>query len=608
MPRSVDFQEYADADLMACQVADKYIEWDMYRNGAMALSKEVREYIFATSTKNTSASTLPWKNSVHIPKLCQIRDNLYANYMAALFPNDKSLRWEGDDKSANSKVKRRVIQAYMQNKLRMGQFTTELSKCILDWIDYGNCFSMIEYINQRYTNDETGEVTQGYVGPRFTRISPEDIVFDPTAARFEDTPKIIRSIMTLGDLRATIEENPEKKYLEEVFDRVMSLRAKFKNARGFDVRKNSQFIVDGFTSFMNYFQSEYVEVLDFYGDIYDPQTQRLMKNRCVTVVDRAYIIRNEQQVSWLGSAPIFHCGWRIRPDNLYAMGPLDNLVGLQYRIDHLENAKADGFDLIMHPVMKIKGMVEDFDYGPGAKIYTGDDGDVEFMHPDTLVLQADTQIAMYEQKMEEMAGAPKQAMGFRTPGEKTAYEVQILDQGGNKIFVNKTSYFEEKFEEPSMNAMLEVSRRNIGASETIRIEDEDFNFKEFLKVTKEDITAKGKIRPIGARRYARNANLMQNLTQLMGSPLGQDPAVNVHISGKKMAKLAEELLGLEDFDLVQDNIRVVENTETQQMQAAAQQVMQEQGGPPVQGQGTQVPGGPPPRQGSQATPPQGMVQ
>jgi hypothetical protein len=27
------------------------------------------------------------------------------------------------------------------------------------------------------------------------------------------------------------------------------------------------------------------------------------------------------------------------------MGPLDNLVGLQYRIDHLENAKADALDL-----------------------------------------------------------------------------------------------------------------------------------------------------------------------------------------------------------------------------------------------------------------------
>lgn len=606
MPRAAEFKEYANADLLACQVADRYTEWDTYRNGAMALTKEVREYVFATSTKHTSVSSLPWKNSVHIPKLCQIRDNLYANYMAALMPNDKSMKWEGDDKTSNTKAKRKVIQAYMQNKLRVSQYPTEMAKCVLDWIDYGNCFGMVEYINQTHVDDNTGEVTQGYVGPRLARVSPEDIVFDPTVARFEDTPKIIRTIMTLGDLKATMAENPEKGYLQEVFDRVMALRLKFKNARGFDVRKNSQFIVDGFSSFMNYFNSEYVEVLDFYGDIYDPETQELKRNRCISVVDRAYVIRNTQQPSWLGTAPIFHCGWRIRPDNLYAMGCLDNLVGLQYRIDHLENAKADGFDMIMHPVMKIRGLVEDFEYGPNARVFVGDDGDVEFMHPDPMVLQADTQIMMYEQKMEEMAGAPKTAMGFRTPGEKTAYEMQILEQGQNKIFINKTSYFEEKFVEPIYNAMLEVARRNIGASETIRIQDEDFNFKEFLKVTKEDITAKGKIRPIGARRFARNANLMQNLTQLVSSAVGQDPAVIVHFSGKKMAKLAEELLGLEDFDLVQDNIRVIENTETQQMQAAAQQVLMDQGGPPMPN-GAPVPGAPPQAQGSQAKPPT-MVQ
>jgi hypothetical protein len=598
LPRAVEFTEYVDADLTATQVAEQYVEWDMYREGAMSLSKEVREYIFATSTKQTSVAALPWKNSVHIPKLCQIRDNLYANYTASLFPHDKYMKWEGEDKQSNSKAKRKIIQAYIQNKLRTGQAVTEINKCVLDWIDYGNCFAMVEYANQTHVHEETGEVTQGYVGPKIVRVSPEDIVFDPTVAQFENSPKIIRSIMTLGDLKATMEENPEKGYLQEIFDRVLALRAKFKNARGFDIRKNSQFIVDGFTSFMNYFNSNYVEVLDFYGDIYDPVTHELQRNRCVSVVDRAYIIRNVQQPSWLGTAPIFHCGWRIRPDNLYAMGPLDNLVGLQYRIDHLENAKADGFDMIMHPVMKIKGMVEDFEYGPSARVYVGDDGDVEFMHPDPMVLQADTQIMMYEQKMEEMAGAPKTAMGFRTPGEKTAFEMQILENGANKIFINKTSYFEEKFLERIYNAFLEVARRNIGPSETIRVADEDFNYKEFLKVTKEDITARGLIRPMGARRFARNANLMQNLTQLMASPLGQDPAISVHFSGKKMAHLVQELLGLDDFELVQDNVRVIENAETQQLQASAQQTLMEKQAMPVAQPGGQIPGAPAPTQGS----------
>jgi hypothetical protein len=74
---------------------------------------------------------------------------------------------------------------------------------------------------------------------------------------------------------------------------------------------------------------------------------------------------NEENPSWLGKCPIFHAGWRERPDNLYAMGPLDNLVGMQYRIDHLENLKADVFDQIAYPILKIRGDVEDFDFEPG---------------------------------------------------------------------------------------------------------------------------------------------------------------------------------------------------------------------------------------------------
>ncbi|MBV1929282.1 MAG: hypothetical protein KUG81_07200, partial [Gammaproteobacteria bacterium] len=334
-----------------------------------------------------------------------------------------------------------------------------------------------------------------------------------------------------------------------------------------------------------------------YGDIYDEDTDEFLENQVISVVDRSYILRKEANPSWLGASTLQHVGWRSRQDNLYAMGPLDNLLGMQYRIDHLENAKADAMDLIIHPVMKIRGFVEDFDYGPGERIYVGDDGDVDFMRPDTTVLVADNQIAIYENKMEEMAGAPKQAMGFRTPGEKTAFEVQMLENGSNKIFLNKTSYFERIFLEPILNSMLEAGRRLMGPSESIRQVDEDFNVTAFRTITREDITAKGKLRPIGARHFARNSNILQNLVQLSNTPLLQDPKVASHISGKGIAKLVEELLDLEKFDLVRDNVAVEETLETQQLASQAQQMLMEsqpdQMGPPDENNMGAAPQGPP---------------
>lgn len=588
--RALIVEDILRPDKLAVTIAQQHQEWDMYRNKWLEDKREIRNYIFATDTRSTSASILDWKNSTHVPKLCNIRDNLHSNYMAALFPNDRPIRWEGDDENSDAVSKRLAIEAYMYNKMRLGGFRTEVSKCVLDYIDYGNTFGMINFVAEKTQDPTTGEDIPGYVGPKLDRISPLDIVFNPTAASFDESPKIIRSVKTLGSLKAEIDDHPENQYLAGVWDRVTEGRNKFVGLTTADFSKTNAFQVDGFSSFLNYFQSDYVELLDFYGDWYDRETGTFHKNQLITVVDRCYILRNITNPSWLGTAAIFHAGWRLRADNLYAMGPLDNLVGMQYRIDHLENAKADAFDLVIHPVMKVKGLVEDFEYGPGERIFTGDEGDVEFMRADLQnVMQADTQIQMYEAKMEEMAGAPKQAMGFRTPGEKTAYEVQILENGANRVFINKTGYFEETFLERALNAMLEVARRNMGPSELVRVLDNDFDVVNFMTITKDDITARGKIRPVGARHFARNANIIQNLTQLYGSAIGQDPAVQAHVSGKKIAHLMEELLDLERFQLVQDNIRVAETLETQKLQQAGTQMLSERGAP--SGPNMQVPTG-----------------
>lgn len=590
--RALTVRDLIQVNELAWSIAQKWQEWDMLRNPWLSKCDEVRQYIFANATNTTSNRSLPWKNSTHLPKLCQIRDNLHANYIAALFPNDRYISWEGDDENSDARDKRLAIESYMENKTRLGGFKTVMSKELLDLIDYGNCFGMSEFIAEKTTDPNTGEVIPGFVGPKAVRISPLDIVFNPAATSFEESPKIVRSLKTIGTLASEIEDHPEYGYMKEVWDKVLDGRHQFIGLSHGDFSKTEEFQFAGFGSFLQYFQSDYVEILDFYGDYYDQRERKLYKNHILTVVDRAHIIRQIENPSWNGTPPIHHCGWRQRQDNLWAMGPLENLIGMQYRIDHLENAKADGFDLIIHPVIKVKGYVEDFDYGPGERIFIGDDGEVEFERPDTTMLSADTQIAMYEQKMEEMAGAPKQAMGFRTPGEKTAFEVQILENGSNRVFLNKTSYFEEVFMEPLLNDMLEQARRNMTPSDTIRVMDDQFGVANFMKVSRTDIAAKGKIRPVGARRFLKNANIVQNIVQLSNSALMQDESVKIHWSGKELARLMEELLDLERYKLYGDNIRVYEQVETQKLVQAAQQQLGETAAATAGGATGGLPGGP----------------
>ena len=175
--------------------------------------------------------------------------------------------------------------------------------------------------------------------------------------------------------------------------------------------------------------------------------------------------------------------------------------------------------------------------------------------------------------MEEMAGAPRQAMGIRTPGEKTAFEVQSLQNSASRIFEHKTAHFERVFLEPILNAMLEVSRRNMNVSDTIRVFDDATGAVLFKTITKDDITAKGKIVPVGARHFAERARRVQNLTQLYQIKLS-DPSVAAHMSGKEFARILADELG--EPTLFSENIAVTEQLETQQQMQEAEAINQEQ--------------------------------
>jgi len=174
--------------------------------------------------------------------------------------------------------------------------------------------------------------------------------------------------------------------------------------------------------------------------------------------------------------------------------------------------------------------------------------------------------------MEEMAGAPKEAMGIRSPGEKTAFEVQQLQNAAGRIFQHKVNNFEVQFLEPILNTMLEMSKRNMDMAEVAKTIDDDLGVIDFMSITKDDITARGKLRPIGARHYAARAQLIQNMMGLFNSPMGQ--VIAPHISAKKLAGMVEEYMGFEQYDFIKDNAAIFEQAETAKLQQQVQQTIQ----------------------------------
>jgi hypothetical protein len=385
---------------------------------------------------------------------------------------------------------------------------------------------------------------------------------------------------TVGELKMMGEDQPDNMWLQNALKQRDKMCSNMNGYTLEDIDKDEGFQMDGFGNYIEYLQSGYCEFLTFYGDIHDQDTGLVERNMEITIADRMWVVNKRQNPSWLGSAPIYTAGWRLRSDNLWAMGPLDNLVGMQYRIDHLENLKADAMDLAVLPPLVIAGDVEEFKYGPGEEIHLDEGGTVtELARNVQWVIQADNAINLLEQRMELYAGAPREAMGVRSPGEKTMYEVQQLENAGSRIFQEKITTFETELLERLLNSMLECSRRNMDHQDVVRVLDDDLGVTKFVQITKDDITASGVLRPIGARHFAAQATLLQNLTATLNGPMGQ--ALSPHLSTKNLAKLVEDVLNLGRYSLFAPNAAVFEQQETARLSGQAQEDLQAEKAVPV---------------------------
>lgn len=550
-----------NADDAAKEIGGLWDLWNQKRDPWIQEILEVRNFIFATDTTTTSVSGLNWKNKTTLPKICQIRDNLHANYISALFPNDNWVRWEGDSQEDETKQKKAAIEGYIATKARQSKLRDTESALLLDYIDTGNIFSTDQYVKEYSYDPVTGDEIKGYRGPKVFRIDPLDIVFNPVAPEFYQAPKIVRKIMGIGEVSKIAETETE---WATALGKSSAIRRTSGNYSRTDWNRAVGFSVDGFGDLREYYGSQYVEVLTFEGDVWDVKTATLEEDMQIIVIDRSITVVKRKIPHPLGKRRINHVGWRKRPSNLYGMGPLANLVGMQYRIDHLENLKADAQDLMVHPPLVIKGDVDPFIWSPNCQIRISEDGEVTELGLNFQgVASANSEIALLEQRMEEYAGAPKQAMGIRTPGEKTAFEVQSLDNAAGRIFQEKTENVEINQLEPQLNSMLATAIREGDIEETIRSFDSELAVNTFLEVTTNDLSASGTIRPIGARHFGQQAQLLQNLSGVANGPLWQ--SVSMHFSGKQLAKLLEDSLQLDKYALVRPFIALIEAQEAQEL-------------------------------------------
>ena len=577
MPNTLDIKEVLAPDRTADLIGNKFVDWSNSRHRWENEVKETQEYLYATSTRDIMNITRDFDNTTHLPKLTQLRELLVTYYLDALFNLPDFVEWEAYSSTTLSRSTKNGLKALIRDLLKNSDFKKTIEQIVTDYVDFGNCFSTVSYVNETYKTPD-GETKTKYLGPKAVRIDPMSIYFDPTAANFATAPKIIRTVMTLGELAASIEDLPEENYMKKAFHEAVAKRKIVKDLLAHAGTGKEQFVNDelsiaGFGSLSSYMCSDSVELLTFYGDLYDVNTDKLERSLKLVVMDRTTVLVKENS-----KCPIFKCGWRDRKDTLWSMGPLDNIKGMQYMIDFLENKRADIFNFIANPVVITVGDVEMPDcLVPGTIIPCDNDASVTMLRPDTTALTADTYVNRYMALMEEMAGAPREAMGFRTPGEKTAFEVQQLSTAGSRMFEKQVHKFEEEMLEPLINEILaSFIQHSEGQTVSLPVKD-DNGATIFEQINLGDLDVDGRFYAVGSRTYTEKARLAQTLMQLGNSAVYMDELVRNNIDPKVIAEALIETTGLDKFDnILKDNARVYAAADMNSQIDYAQQELDEQ--------------------------------
>lgn len=549
-----------------------YMDYQGARSKWEAENDEVSKFLFATDTRSTVQQSAAFKNTTTIPKLAQVRNNIITSYEEHLFPNTDWVQWDASTQDAVAKDKADLVKSYVQTKAEDSNLRGTTSMLVQDWTDRGFCAAEVYFCNEK-KQDADGNPVQGYYGARTTRLNPNDVFYDVLATDLEHATKVVRSVYSLGGLKKLSIENPEV-LPPETFDMIYRRRTELRNAlvdaQGRETYTTKQLQRAGFGDTVDYLLADKYELLTFYGNFYDEENDTLYDNHRIQVLDRALILSKEPITSMTGKHAVKIAVWEFREGTLAPIGPLHRIVGLQYKLDKLENQRADKFDQLINPTIVEIGDVEFYGVRgqPGGRYKVEEGGDVKELVESGIVLQADTQIQFTLALMDELSGNPKESIGQRTPGEKTKFEVQLLDVGQNKMFRNKVKKFENEMLTPILQEYLAVGRRNLNQTDIVKIYDNEMDTVVFHDITRDDLNISGRLRAAGATIFAERANALQNLSTLANTNLMA--MTQQHWSRVKLAKTVEDLAGLKQYEIIFPNIGIQEDEQTKRLAQQSQ--------------------------------------
>jgi hypothetical protein len=492
------------------EVEESWLEcWAKYLNTPNAESN-----IQSSIIKRVGDVETQWRHHLTGAKAYEAVETIVGYLMAATFPNRE---WFGVEPTAphdddNLKLAR-LIKRHITNKLDESGFKSSYAVFLRQLVVTGTSVIALPWrteTEERYKQEaiEDGETTlytpakymyNVYDAPSMEVLDVFDCYVDPECHDPNKGAFIRKLTKSKGELITLAKDGTYNVSPKDIVNLQCNSNSGFDSSGS---RANQVTTFEGL-NVNSWSPTEMVELIEYWGDVYDEETGDCECNMIVTLMN-GEVIGYEPSPFWCGK-PFIIGTYSMTGHSPYGFGGIQPVLGLLHQLDIITNQRLDNLELAINNMWTLKsdGVLQPDEVytEPGRVFMVGDHNDLQPLASQSQSWAVTYQEAgLLEQTVDKSFGTGNYiSSNQQRSGERvTATEVAaVRDAGGNRLStVHK--HIEETALIPLLGKLFSLVHQFTTEPVTVRVAGDGADEYNYWELEPTDFNMPCQLRPVGS--------------------------------------------------------------------------------------------------------------
>jgi hypothetical protein len=495
------------------EVEESWLEcWAKYLN-----TPNTQGNLRASALKRVGDIETGWRHQLSGAKAYEAVETIVGYLMAATFPNRDWFGVEPMSPHTDDNLHlSRLLKKHVTNKLDESGFKSEWAIFLRQLVVTGTSVVALPWRTESemtHYYEEMAPLVEGedptyavrdsvydtYDAPGIEVLDVFDCYIDPSTNDPNKSAFIRKLIISKGELIDAAKDGTYDITPKEVID------AKSTQDGGLDTSSSRQNQLKTFEGLQTqaWAPTELVELIEYWGDLYDPETGECDGNVVVTLLG-SDVIGYQKSPFWCGK-PFIIGTYSRTGHSPYGFGGIQPVLGLLHQLDIITNQRLDNLELAINNMWTLKsdGVLQPDEVytEPGRVFQVGDHSDLQPLASQSQAWAVTYQEAgLLEATVDKSFGTGNYiSSNQQRSGERvTATEVAaVRDAGGNRLStVHK--HIEETALIPFLGKVFAMIQQHTTSPVTVRVAGDGADEYGYWQLDPTDFSIPVKLRPIGS--------------------------------------------------------------------------------------------------------------